>query len=477
MFAQRLDFIMKLTDAKAAALGRAISIDPSHVCRLRSGARMLPKNPEFLPAMAAFFAGRVQFDHQREALCQALCIADWPEAEMDASKLLERWLAGNELRRGGVSEVVGSLSRLGARMPSSFAHVPDRTISLPPVKHHYFGNAGKQEAVLQFFDAILKAPQPQTILLVSEENMSWLYEDPAFTARWAEQFKGVIAAGNRVRIIHSLGRDLTELFEAVAKWLPIYMTGAVEPYYLPRLRDGISKRTLFVAPETCALSSVSIGEGTEGMLNEFHTDTEAVRALALEFNNYLALCKPLMRIATGSDVSLLFEMLGKLVPAGGDVLCLTGTPSLATMPVDVAESMQGRIPQSHIAQRAAEARAFLDRLFETTHVTSIVPAPMLSNPSDVKQLRLPFAGYLGCEGICYEKSELESHCREVERLEFENGSFSIVRSSDVPANMFVLAREGAGAVLVKTDAPNIAFSFSEPNITNAFWEYLLSFVR
>ena len=69
---------------------------------------------------------------------------------------------------------------------------------------HLYGNAGKRKAVEQFFLMILQEKKPQTLLLFSDESMAWLYEDPAFSARWMELFKQVILKGNRVRIIHTV---------------------------------------------------------------------------------------------------------------------------------------------------------------------------------------------------------------------------------------------------------------------------------
>ena len=80
---------------------------------------------------------------------------------------------------------------------------------------------------------ILQEKEPQTLLLFSDENMAWLYEDTAFAARWAELFAQVLARGNRVRIVHTVSRNMNEMLEAVTKWVPIYMTGAVEPYHYP----------------------------------------------------------------------------------------------------------------------------------------------------------------------------------------------------------------------------------------------------
>ena len=59
---------------------------------------------------------------------------------------------------------------------------------------------------------ILQEKEPQTLLLFSDENMAWLYEDAAFADRWAELFTHVILKGNRVRIIHTVTRNMINAF-------------------------------------------------------------------------------------------------------------------------------------------------------------------------------------------------------------------------------------------------------------------------
>lgn len=474
MFAQRLDFAMKVTNTSAAALGRAVSLDPSHVSRLRNGTRSLPKNPEFLSPMAAFLRERAESEYQRAALAEAVGITKWPADEAHASLMLEHWLSGAAERQGVISTIVDSFSHSQKAVAPESGRRPKT--ALPPMKSRYYGDAGKQEAVLQFFTLVLKHPRPQTLLLLSEENMEWLYRDPMFTAQWAELFRQVLAAGNRVRIVHSLKRDLTELFEAVAKWMPIYLTGAIEPHYLPRLRDGICRRTLFIAPDTCAVSSFSIGEETDEMLNELFIEQEPIHALEREFENYFALCKPLMRISPQGDAEGLWESLHDLLSAGGDALCMAGSPTLATMPEDVIASLQERASGAPIAESTRSARMFVRQLAKKARVTLVVPrSPAWALPDqNARDLEIPCAGYFGCSGMLYQDDEMAAHIRAADRFVSESRGLRIVRASKVPANLLVIARENVGTVMIKTDAPCISFAFTEPTMTNAFREYLAS---
>lgn len=56
MFVERFDALMNIAELSNSQLGREISMNPSRIGRLRSGARPLPKHHEFLPGMCAYLA-------------------------------------------------------------------------------------------------------------------------------------------------------------------------------------------------------------------------------------------------------------------------------------------------------------------------------------------------------------------------------------------------------------------------------------
>ena len=72
--------------------------------------------------------------------------------------------------------------------------------------------------------------------------------DADYAQLWARLMVRVLTRGNRIKIIHTISRDLGEMLSAISQWMPLYMIGAIEPYFYPKKRDGIFKRTLFIAP-------------------------------------------------------------------------------------------------------------------------------------------------------------------------------------------------------------------------------------
>ena len=160
----------------------------------------------------------------------------------------------------------------------------------------FFGDEGRREAALAFLAGVVDANEPCDLLLQSDEGTAWMYEDSDFVAEWAEGMALLAAAGCTFTVVHTVSRGGNEMWEGLREWLPLYLTGAVRPYYYPRMRDGVRMRSLFVARGRCALFSNSVqgmeGDGLCVMLD----DADAVRALEREFDAFLGLCRPLAQL-------------------------------------------------------------------------------------------------------------------------------------------------------------------------------------
>jgi hypothetical protein len=82
------------------------------------------------------------------------------------------------------------------------------------------------------------------LLLFSDEATDWMTADQTFASKWASLMVQLLSKGNRIKIIHTVSRDLDEMLNAIRQWMPLYMTGLIEPYFYPKKRDGIFKRTV-----------------------------------------------------------------------------------------------------------------------------------------------------------------------------------------------------------------------------------------
>ena len=280
----KIDFLMRVTGTSNAQLARALNFDASYISRIRAGKRGLPPELPFIEPAAAFFARNVREGYQAEALAREMGLpGSWPADKANAARLIAGWLEGAAGAGGQDVDVqsTGSTSALAAGR-SSEARL-------------FFGDGGRRAAALAFLADVVNANEPCELLLQSDEGTAWMYEDPAFISEWAKSMAGLAAAGCTFTVVHTVSRGGNEMWEGLREWLPLYLTGAVRPYYYPRMRDGVRMRSLFVARGRCALVSNSV-QGMEGDgLCVMHDDAGAVGALERAIGAYLGRSRLLAR--------------------------------------------------------------------------------------------------------------------------------------------------------------------------------------
>ena len=293
----RIDFLMKITNTQNAVLAHALNFDASYISRIRSGKRGLPLKQPFIGPASEFFARNVREEYQREALAAELHLKGaWPQNFAQSAQLIADWINGTiarDLPNALGLEPSGNSSRATEQEHDTVSGFSTGS-SCPDQVAFYSGNAGRRDAVIAFLSRVESARKPCTLLLQSDEDMAWLYEDEAFAHQWASLMGALVAGGCEVKIVHTLSRDMHEMWEGVRKWLPLYMAGTVQPYYYPRLRDGVRDRSLFVAPGLCAVEANSVRGFADEALVEFIADKRAVAALEREFAAFLSLCRPMM---------------------------------------------------------------------------------------------------------------------------------------------------------------------------------------
>lgn len=265
MFSEKLNYLMVVTSTTNTELSNALNINQSVISRFKLGKRKPSNNSNYYNDISKFFAHKIFKLNIQPKFSSFMNI----NTEKDLCNDIYEWL---------------KMDDVPLQSNYIFSNKSNHT-------GYFYGDKGKQESVLLFLDSI-KNRFENTLLLYSDENMNWLL-DKLFSEQWRNLLITYLKNGNKIKIIHSFSRDYTELIEAILHWFPLYLSGYVEPYYIPKLRDSITRRTLFISDDKAIISN-SVENKTDDMLNLFITDSQAILALKEEFNNYLSLAKPLL---------------------------------------------------------------------------------------------------------------------------------------------------------------------------------------
>ena len=274
---------------------------------------------------------------------------------------------------------------------------------------------------------------------------------------------------------HTINRNLDEMLEGLTKWMPLYMTGSIEPFYYPRKRDGVFMRTLFVAPGIAAVTSSSIGNMKDHTVNLFIRDNRAVAALAEEYNGYLQLCKPLMRIFTPLERLAFLSTINEFEKESSDAIIKAGYLSLASMPESVAAAMLDRTDEpakKGMLEYFLQRRENFEKNLSRNRFYEIIQLPPLEEIKAGK-VEVGFAGLQETPRLFYQPEEYRLHLENILQLlqRYDNFQFTINKESrHYEYRLYV--KEELGAIIIKTTPPYIIFAINESNLTAAFWDYL-----
>ncbi len=474
-FGEKLDFLMSITKTSNSALANSVMLDASYISRLRGGKRQRPKDHRMIQSMAAFLVRRIKEDYQKKALFDAVKPARLPDDLHLLSDEIAHWLVRNgEDRAEQVGRFLNHLSGMtgpaaAASSPEGWRHpFPDKPLTI------YYGVEGKRQAAEHFLSEIAAQETPQTLLLFSDEGTAWMTENPAYARKWAALMARVLARGNRIRIIHTVSRDLDEMLSAISQWMPLYMNGQIEPYFYPKKRDGVFKRTLFIAPETAAVVSNSIGGQISVAANILHRDPTAVASYAEEFLQYLRLCRPLMRIFTAKDRDACYDTLTEFEGERADTLIMTESLSSLTMPEALMASIIGRAgvdPARHLSVHALRRAYFLENL-QSGRFTEVLHLPDIETVRN-GGVKVSMSDMLEGGAVFYEAKAYAAHLEQVVALLGSCENYRVVFTDRQKEDRYtVYAREELGVIVAKTSQPPVVLAMSEGNMIAAFWGFL-----
>ena len=482
---EKLDFLMNITNTRNSALGKALSFDPSYISRIRSGRRGIPKSQPFSRPVASYFSRNLKDRYQLETLTKMIKgNSAVPVDEDELEELIFDWLEDDLAEASVEGNMTGMIGDIGKILENYSREIPQEELQLGNFENAdeaegkvvpvgvFYGNQGKRDAVKRFLTSVLAQKKPLSLYIYSDEDMGWLYENPAFSKEWMGFLINLIKGGSHIQVIHTIGRDLSDMMEAIRKWLPIYAMGAIEPYYCPKLRDGVYKRSLFIAKGVSAVVSSSVGDKTEDMANFFVRNTEAVTALEAEYHNYLSLCRPLMNTYVAKDRDRFMEVLLGEKNRTGMFYHASSAPSLISMPKDIAIAIAKRAGEDDIiGAQENVSRKMLETLESGGEVTELI-----SLPSREKLNRygwaVPLSDMFGSPEYRYTADEYIKHLKAAIELSRKYKGYRIIASNAVPSSIIMMTHLEGNSFIAGTGAPTTVFYISHQQFSYAFHEYL-----
>ena len=463
-FSEKLCFLMRITGTTNRELGETLGIHQSQISRMRNGTRGLPGNVNYVSQMALFFAKRFNNDYQRSALAEAM---GRPALLLPAS-LEVLTLSLNEWMNGTYGDNRTQNEKV------SGSGMSDRTIEGRET-YVYFGDQGKQQAIRAFLGYILQTGEPLRIDISSDESLNWMVADFAYVGELQSFFPKLTEQGCTCRRIVGPLSSLDYSYASLTlRWMPFYISGRVEPYYYPRLRDALYRKTMVVAAGKAAVFSSSTAGETKNSPCFFTTDAELVASVEQEFAAYLSMCVPHLgrrskELEPRRFCSCISEFWRMPTP------CLMQTPGLSaiTTPPDILRGM--KLPEPAGLPLFREQFWQQSELFEEGLKEWLtIDIMKLADEETIRSGLVPMCAMQGLSSNAfYTAAQYKRHLQNILRLAYEYPNYRPVVQEPRWDDLWLLAvKEGQRALLMRSSNPDSVFEVTERDLLSSFGELL-----
>lgn len=467
MFSEKLDFLMNIIGISGGELAHAISLDPSYISRLRHGKRELPKEQHFMNSLARYFSEHIRSDYQKKLLYDAMGYsASWSADQEKTEKCILKWLlTENAAQRELIQNVI---QRAAVSFPVDMAISIDYNVDMETVRSDnrelYYGVEGKRDAFLRFLVLAADSEKPLEMHMYSDEDLGWLSDHPEYSGKTLSLLTSCAKDGKKIKIVHPLRQDEDAMLYVARRWIPVYLTGYVEPYYYPIIRDELYYRTVFVLPGVAAMVSSSL----EGNLSEgitfFLTEPRAVAVAETELARLISLSKPLAKVFSAREHADFWPMVKAFVSSQEEVIMLHDDLCPFTMLRNLSK-IKEETGGFHFDLHDFET------MLKRYPFTEVIATP---DPGKISKGEVP----LQFSEIAADQRRFLTKEEYVENLNYavqslrRRENYNVIIRPHTFTNMFLCIKKSVGILLSKADETAMAFYITQPNIVDAAWEFL-----
>ena len=477
LFSDKLNFLMNITQTSNKELAEGISVDRSLISLLRSGKRGMPRNRAHIRHMALFFARRCTADFQRHALAEMLgqsTLLSTLPTEILAHHL-EKWLLGDTDIVGQIIDSIDSMPcRPSITNKTEEADVPASTSETT----FYYGDEGRRSAMRHMMNIIRQSDTPCSILVSSDDNLEWLFEDYQFSSEIQADLAEVLQKGFTFHQIMPSMNFINVYVESLRYWLPVYITVNSRVYYYPRLRDNLYRHATILLPGRCVQSVTGIGLGNQSQITLLSTDPELVNGYTTQCQEYLSLCRPaLIPHRQHKEFS---PCLRDMFSRNCAMIQKVSPLSASTIPGELLEQC---IRQTDSSSWKASYQLFLEEIphfEERLKHSRYIDIGHLSSPQEIREGRVAIASpCITCDSHpVYTPETYILHLQNILRLmeQYDNYHF-LPLARDTAKDYSMIVSEDSLAILLRNTMPELMLEIRCPEMVQAFREHLMRMVE
>ena len=389
---------------------------------------------------------------------------------------VQDWLLGSHApREDSVSRFLTKLDEFDLNAYIRSVHFDELKVPVAPFQlptsRSYSGLRQMMDSELDFMKAAVLSRSTEPVFLYSDMPMTEMAQDPEFPKKWMFGMALLLKKGLRLQIIHNIDRNLPEMMLGLESFIPMYMTGQIEPYYFKSPQGGVFLHFLRVSGTAALTGEAVSGHHSEGRYYLTNNRAEVAyyrrRADALLEN-----AKPLMEIYRADGASRLNAFLLADSRTPGRRRCVLSAPPLYTAdPAFLAAVLQRHdVPapdQERILAHAKSRREQAETILRDNEMVLALPR-LTEEAFERYPMSLPLSGSFYERDIPYTYQEYLEHIDQTEQFAAVHPRCRLELTADSTfRNLQIVMHEGRWAMVSKEKSPAIHFVIRHAKLRSA----------
>ncbi len=477
MLRENFNALIEVMGLSVAKLCRCANYDPSAIFRFRRGERQPAEPEQFAAAVASYVSREMDGPAQREVASALLgCAAEDLGDRAAYCRRVQDWLLGSHApREDSVSRFLTKLDEFDLNAYIRSVHFDELKVPVAPFQlptsRSYSGLRQMMDSELDFMKAAVLSRSTEPVFMYSDMPMTEMAQDPEFPKKWMFGMALLLKKGLRLQIIHNIDRNLPEMMLGLESFIPMYMTGQIEPYYFKAPQGGVFLHFLRVSGTAALTGEAVSGHHSEGRYYLTNNRAEVAyyrrRADALLEN-----AKPLMEIYRADVASRLNAFLLADSRTPGRRRCVLSAPPLYTAdPAFLTAVLQRHdVPapdQERILAHAKSHREQAETILRDNEMVLALPR-LTEEAFERYPMSLPLSGSFYERDIPYTYQEYLEHIDQTEQFAAVHPRCRLELTADSTfRNLQIVMHEGRWAMVSKEKSPAIHFVIRHAKLRSA----------